>query len=454
MSGRLVPGLRLPASRVLAERVGVSRNAVMSAYDMLISEGYAVTRPGGGTYVAAVIASPKQRPPAHAADSDPRLPARWRGDPELIVMAPTTDFVDDFVMGVPETSSFPYSLWARLAGRTLRQLSREPVRYIDPQGRAALREGIAKHVSFARAVSCLPDDVIVTSGAQQAFDLLARVLIVPGKTTVALEDPGYPPLRAALLAAGAKLVGVPVDEEGIIVERLPRRAQVIFVTPSHQFPMGAAMSMARRIALLTFANENNAVVIEDDYDGEFRHSGRPLDALQTLDKEQCVFYVGTFSKSLFPGLRLGFIVCPQWARRALLGAKQRADWHTAVHSQDTLAAFIGEGHLAHHIRKMRTTYHNRRAVLLEAIARYCGAWLWPILPDAGLHLAATMPESRQASALRRAAAVKGIRLDSLDRYAVSNSVVNGVGFGFGAIQTDRIEPAIQRLEKVAAGLWR
>ncbi|WP_329955905.1 PLP-dependent aminotransferase family protein [Cupriavidus necator] len=226
--------------------------------------------------------------------------------------------------------------------------------------RVQLREAIASHVSFARAVACGADDVVVTSGAQQAFDLIARVLVTPGKTVVAVEDPGYPPLRHAFAAAGARLVPVPVDDEGMQVDQLPAGARVICVTPSHQFPLGATLSLARRRALLAFARRHGAVVVEDDYDGEFRHGGRPLDALQTLDQDQLVWYVGTFSRSLFPGLRLGYAVVPPWARDAVVAAGQYTDWHSALLAQDTLAAFMAEGHLARHIRKMRAAYTGRR----------------------------------------------------------------------------------------------
>jgi GntR family transcriptional regulator / MocR family aminotransferase len=286
--------------------------------------------------------------------------------------------------------------------------------------------------------------VIVTA---QAIDLIARILVVPGETTVAVEDPGYPPMRAAFAAAGACIANVPVDDEGLVVDRLPPNARAICVTPSHQFPLGVAMSLRRRAALLDFARARRAVVIEDDYDGEFRFGGKPLDALQTLDRAELVFYVGTFSKSLFPALRLGFLVAPPWARSALVAAKQLTDWHGPVLAQDTLAAFIAEGHLARHVRKMRAIYGERRAALLRSLARHCGDRLAPIPAVAGLHLAARLAGPLPAGTLVARAADAGIGVESLDRYAGRKAAVRGLAFGYGMIRSDEIDEAIRRLAR-------
>jgi GntR family transcriptional regulator / MocR family aminotransferase len=252
-------------------------------------------------------------------------------------------------------------------------------------------------------------------------------------------------MRAAFAAAGADIATIPVDDEGLVVDRLPSNARAICVTPSHQFPLGVAMSLRRRAALLDFARARRAVVIEDDYDGEFRFGGKPLDALQTLDRAELVFYVGTFSKSLFPALRLGFAVAPPWAQRALVGAKQLTDWHGPVLAQDTLAAFITEGHLARHVRKMRKVYGDRRATLLQALARHCGDRLAPIPAVAGLHVAARLAGSVRSGTLVARAADAEVGLESLDRYAAGKSTHNGLAFGYGMVRADQIDEAIRRL---------
>lgn len=443
LEGRLHPGLRLPPTRTLAAQLGISRNTAVTAYDLLLSEGYLMARPGAGTFVAetlprAVHAEPlDDRRPA-----DRRLSAYWRDLPAKPSAEPACPV--DFCTGVPDTGRFDFRTWRRLATRALFALSRTPACYADPAGSPTLREAIAGHVSLTRAVSCGADDFVVTAGAQQAFDLLARILVTPGQTVVAVEDPGYPPLRDAFAAAGAGIEPVPVDEEGLIVERIPAKAAVVCVTPSHQFPLGVAMSPQRRAALLDFAQRHEAVIVEDDYDGEFRFGGRPLDALQTLDRTGSVFYVGTFSKSLFPALRLGFVAAPYWARPALLRARQLSDWHTPLGTQETLAAFIAEGHLARHVRKMRRVYDERRQALLHTLASYCEGRLHPIDVSAGLHLAARLSSPRGSREVAARAAAAGIRLEPLERYALQGRP-DGFVLGFGAVRRDQIEAAIPRL---------
>jgi GntR family transcriptional regulator/MocR family aminotransferase len=458
LDGRLQPGLRLPATRELAATLGISRNTAVAAYDLLLSEGYAIARRGAGNYVADTLTRRHAQP---AIDDDSklqhRLAAYWRhspGPPEGL--EPKGPFRYDFSVGVPDHSQFPFEVWRRLSARALRALSKAMPAYGPAEGRPALREAIARHVSFARAVACRADDVIVTTGAQQAFDLLARVLVTPGRTTVAVEDPGYPPVRAAFAAAGAKVVGVPVDEEGLMVDRLPADARVIYVTPSHQFPLGVVLSPRRRAALLEFARVHHALVIEDDYDGEFRYGGRSLDALQTLDhtgsvSTGAVCYVGTFSKCLFPALRLGYTVPPPWLRPALTAAKQLGDWHGDVLAQDTLAAFIAEGHLARHVRRMRHVYAARREALLDALARHAGDRLLPIPSNAGLHLAARLTAPVSATVLQAQAMAVGIRPEALDGYAAGKSDINGLAFGFGMIEAGRIDEAVRGLTRLLDG---
>ncbi|SCX71104.1 PLP-dependent aminotransferase family protein [Variovorax sp. EL159] len=453
LDGRLQPGARLPATRALALRLGVSRNTMLAAYDLLLSEGYLLARPGAGTYVADTLPQSRRGRPARgtAARRDQRLVPLHVPGADLAPTLQPQPSRDDFRIGLPDVGPFPFDIWRRLSDRALRRIAREPADYADPQGQAALREAIARHVSFTRAVGCTADDIVVTAGAQQAFGLLARILVVPGRTVVAVEELFYPSLREAMLAAGAKVVTVPTDAEGLCVERLPPEVRVICVTPSHQFPTGVAMSPQRRAALLAFARARNAVVIEDDYDSEFRFAGRPLDALQTLDRAESVFYVGTFSKSLFPALRLGFVVVPPWARAALVRARELADWHGPVLGQEALAAFIAEGHLARHIRKMRKLYGARRSALLAALVRHGAGRLVPIPSDAGLHLSAWLRSDTRADTVVERAAATGITLPPLSRFAVdpqAPGVPNGLAFGYGLIGESQIDGAISRLVRL------
>jgi GntR family transcriptional regulator/MocR family aminotransferase len=330
----------------------------------------------------------------------------------------------------------------------MRAFAAQPAMYSGPAGRQSLREAIARHVSFTRSVACRPGDVVVTSGSQQAFDLLARILVTPARTVVAIEDPCYPALRAALAAASAKIVPVRVDDEGIVVDELPADAHVICVTPSHQFPLGVAMSMRRRAALLEFAHARNAVVIEDDYDGEFRFGDRPLDALQSIDRTESVFYVGTFSKSLFPGIRLGFIVVPSWAQPALRAAKQCADWHCPVLEQDTLAAFIAEGHMARHVRRMQQVYGARLDLIRAVLRKDFGRWLEPISSIAGLHLTAFARSPIDVDAIAQRARAHDVGVHSLRPYYVRESARPGLIFGYGAIEEGDIVEGLKRLREL------
>lgn len=445
VDGRLAANAPLPSSRQLANALGVARNTVVAAFDLLIAEGYLRSRRGRLAQVANIAG---RRPPKASVNvlplRDSQLAERWRtgfpADPPRIGLPERC-----FRLGIPDHRHFPHEIWRRLAAQTLRDWARTPFGYSPSEGIPALRMAIANHVAFARAVACRAEDVLVTSGAQQAFDLLARALVTPGKTRVAFEEPGYPPARAAFLAAGAQLVAVPLDDEGLCVAQLPDDIGVVFVTPSHQSPTGVALSLRRRAALLAFARARQAVIIEDDYDGEFRFGGRPLDALQTLDRDGRVFYVGTFSKSLFPALRKGFIVAPPWAHEALVAIKQCADSHCDTITQSVLAAFIRDGHLARHVRRMRPIYAARRAALLDGIRRELGPWLEPIPAEAGLHLAARIRDPGLATRIAAQARLHLPGSQSTAEYALRPLDNPALVIGYGVADAEAIPVALSRL---------
>jgi GntR family transcriptional regulator/MocR family aminotransferase len=450
---RLPAGYALPSTRQLASKLAIGRNTVTSAYDLLVAAGYARSRRGARLVVTVPHADDLQSSAAVATrktlgvarrDSNKRIAAVWRQpSPQLVYGVPLP--ARSFRTGVPEHRHFDHDIWRRLTSRALRTAARMPFKYGPAQGLPELREAIAGHVAFVRAVVCKPEDLVITSGAQQAFDLLARLLVTPGQTRVAVENPGYPTLRAAFVAAGAQLTPIPVDSEGLRVDRLPNDVKVICVTPSHQSPTGAVMSSARRMALLARARHLDAVVIEDDYDGEFLYDAHPQDALQTLDRDARVFYVGTFSKSLFPSLRKGFVVAPNWAREALIDIKHSTDSHTDTVPQATLAAFIAEGHLARHIRRMRPIYAQRRRAL-EQGAREHWANCMEVLPgNAGLHLSARIVDVAMSPVIVECARQHLPGALPLSAYSMGTTRQHGLCIGYGGVEVAQIASAVRAL---------
>ena len=300
----------------------------------------------------------------------------------------------DFSVGVPDPALFPFDTWRRLVSSELRAGANAPGRYADPAGLLALREAVSRYVGVSRSVLCDPEDVVVTNGTQHAIDLVCRVVLDPGDT-VAVEDPGYPPAATLFAASGMRVAPVPVDEEGLVVEALPARARLVYVTPSHQFPTGAAMSLRRRVALVEWAQVHDALVVEDDYDSEFRFSSRPLEPLVNLDPSGRVCYVGSFSKTMLPALRLGFVVAPPSLRPALRTARQLSDGFSPVPTQAALARFIDEGMLARHVRKASNAYARRHVAVLAALEPVPGLRVVP--SSAGLHLCARLPGAGPAT---------------------------------------------------------
>ena len=345
---------------------------------------------------------------------------------------------------------FPMDVFRRLSAKQLRGLERKPASYKSPQGNQGnyhLRRAIIKHIAITRAVACQAGDILVTSGAQQAFDLLARALVTPHETTVALEDPGYPPMRVAFAAAGAKLVPVGIDAEGLIIEQLPADVGIICVTPSHQFPLGVTMSLRRRQALIEFARERGAIIIEDDYDGEFRYEGSPLPALRTSQAADVVFYVGTFSKCMLSALRLGFIVAPSWAMSTLTAAKNCLDWHCAMPVQTAVAGFIAEGHLTRHVRKMRDLYKQRRQLLLDLVQDKLMPWLHPIPSFYGMHIAALAQPGVDLEAVSRELLRQQVKIHTLSRYFLGPPTQTGLVFGYGTVDLPEIRRGVSALRK-------
>jgi GntR family transcriptional regulator / MocR family aminotransferase len=444
LDGRLRPGERLSPTRELAAALMVSRSTVTVAYESLLAEGFATSHTGAGTFVSHQLEA--QRPTSKTRRSTARA-IQVRGVWETIPLQ--TDFDRaarfDFRTGLPDASLFPHRAWRRVVAHALRSREIAAGIYEKPAGNWDLRAAIARHIGISRSVSGSPDDVIVTNGTQQALDIVARVLLEPGDV-VAVEKPGYLPPKQLFKALGARVIGVPVDSEGLVVDALPAEARVVYVTPSHQYPLGVAMSLSRRRALLAWAERHNAVVVEDDYDSEFRFGGRPLEPLQTIDSTGRVVYVGTFSKTLLPALRLAFMVVPPSLREAAHKAKYVTDWHTATLAQSALAQFIDEGTFARHIRRVGRSYGERHEMLTSEIKRNFGDYLDLIPSSTGLHVAAY---ARRASvddidAIASRAFDLGVAIRS---FPLEGEPRAGIMLGYGAIETARIAEGLRRLRR-------
>jgi GntR family transcriptional regulator / MocR family aminotransferase len=445
LDGRIRVGSALPPSRVLAERLSVARTTVTVAYDRLISEGFVESRIGAGTFV-----SPQAIRPARTGVR-PERPGVLRPQPVWQQFGLSTAFANrariDFRTGLPEASLFPTQRWRRLMARATAAEEVAAGVYGHPAGHRGLREAIARHIALSRGVQTSADDITITSGTQQALDIVIRVLLRPGDQ-VAVEDPGYTPPRLLLRAQGMRVIGVPVDREGLVVDAIPRSARMVYVTPSHQYPLGVPLSLSRRLALLRWAERHNAAVVEDDYDSEFRFGGRPIEPMQTLDPAGRVIYLGSFSKTLLPTLRLGFVVAPLSIRDAVHKAKYVTDWHTSLLAQETLAQFIEEGGFAAHLRHARAVYVERHATMAAGLDRELGEHLELVPSDAGLHVAAraraATPE--QVVEVVERASQEGVEVHPLSRFAVMRPL-SGLLFGYGAVEAERIPEGLGVLRR-------
>ncbi|MGY4398740.1 GntR family transcriptional regulator/MocR family aminotransferase [Sphingomonas sp. UYAg733] len=458
LGGQLKPGTRLPSSRQSATLFGMARTTIVGVYDQLLGEGYLTARHGSGTYVAD---SPPSPPAARAPDTptpEHRLNPFWFrhdvtsafgffDDRSAIVRAPESERFD-FRPGLVDLKNFPFDIWRRVSAQKERAFERAPFNYGHPQGDKDLRSAVSMHLSVMRGVACQTDDLVITSGAQQAFDLLARILVDPGHTRVAVEEPGYGPTRIPFAAAGAALYPVEVDAEGMIIEQLPADIDIICVSPSHQFPLGSTLSKKRRAALIQFARAHGAIIIEDDYDGEFRTKGGPIKALKSADDSDVVFYVGTFSKSTLPNIRLGFVLPPPWATRALVTAKICIDGPCSLPAQAAMTGFIAGGHLTRHIGRMRRIYGERRQLLLDLLRDDFADWLDPIESAYGMHVTALSNGAIDVDAVIATLARRNVEVRSLRRYYLGAASKAGLVFGLGSMDLPTMRRAMALVHEV------
>ncbi len=464
LEGKLPPGTRLPPSRTLAEELGCSRNTVVTAYDQLLAEGYLEGRVGAGSFVPQVL-------PEALLNARP-LPRREQGPlskPRPLsrrgaVLSPVHTTRSEaprrsdraFTPGMPDPDHFPFELWSRLLARAWRRPRPDLVQHGGPGGLPALREALALYLRRARDLDCAPEQVLVTGGAQQAVTLAAQLLLDPGDK-VAMEEPGYTGLRGPLLAAGAEVVPVPVDGEGFSVEALKARApdaRMALVAPSHHYPLCTVMSLKRRLELLAWARERGAWLVEDDYDSEYRYAGRPLAALQALDSPSAggagrVLYIGSFSKVLFPSIRLGYLVVPPDLAERFERGRAALDEHSSMIAQPALAAFLSEGHFAAHLRRMRLLYAQRQKALLAAAEDQLAGLLTLAPDEAGLHLIATPSEALARRLtdkdMEARAATRGLTCRALSRYYQETPARRGLLLGYAAVPEDKMETACRDL---------
>ena len=460
LHGELAPGSRLPATRTVASDIGVSRNVVLLAYDQLRAEGYLQGRVGAGTFVAsalpdAMLHTPKTDNPIKPSSISTTTLSRYAQramDGKFKRNArdaePRPRY--DFRFGDVALDRSGMSDWKRLLNRHADRLF---LNNNEVEGYPPLREVIADYVYRGRGISCRPAQIIVVNGTQQALDLVARVFI-DLQDRVVIEEPHYAGARQVFLAAGAELIACPVDHEGLLIEQLPMNgARLAYVTPSHQFPTGAVMPLTRRLALLDWAQRFNAFVIEDDYDSEYRYEGRPVEAVQALDRSGRTIYIGTFSKILFPALRLGFLIVPEPLIEPFVAAKYLADRHTAMLNQAVLADFIAEGHFERHLRRMRTQNETRRSALLNALTEYLGDRVSVTGTNAGVHLALWLQDIKPTmldDLIERARTVD-VGIYSINPLFYQPPARAGLLLGYASLNVADIQEGIRRFARIVSG---
>ena len=455
-AGRLLPGARLPSTRALAADLDVSRNTVVLAYEQLAAEGYLANRDRSKATVAGKAPSPSLPASSRPKAKDrPRLSAYGRRLTKDPAMAPSGSYAIrpglryDFRYGRPAIHEFPRETWRRLLAARARRNSLDTFGYAAPSGYTPLRKALADYLRRARGLNCDADQIVIVNGSQQGFDLAARVLLDPGDAVV-IEEPHYHGSRLPFEAVGAKLIAIPVDAEGLETSRLPAVARLACVTPCHQFPTGVIMPLGRRLALLDWASRTGAWVIEDDYVSEFRYEGRPLEALQALDRAGRVIYVGTFSKTLFPALRLAYLVLPHALVKSFVAAKWMADRYTAMLGQEALTDFITSGHFERTLRRSSARNAVRRRVLIEALDRHFGGRVEIAGENAGVHLLVWLNRvaPREVDSLIARAARAGVGVYPISPYYLRPPRRAGLLFGYASLTEADIRAGIRRLAEV------
>jgi GntR family transcriptional regulator/MocR family aminotransferase len=457
LDGQLKPSQRVPSTRSLAAELKISRIPVSNAYEQLHAEGYFETFVGAGTCVARSIPDDalKPAPGAHAANGDSNARAKAHTKRAIsrrarsVLLPPQTwiDTLGAFRVSLPALEHFPAELWAKLVNRHARRFTRHQMAYANAMGYMPLREAIAEYLGASRGVRCDSSQILVTTGSQLALQLASQVLVDTGDRAW-IEEPGYHGARHAFRMAGAKIVTVPVNRDGLDVEEGIRRcpdAQAVYITPSHQYPLGVTMNATQRMLLLNWASRRGAWIFEDDYDSEYRFAERPIASLQSLDNAERVIYIGTFNKVMFPALRLGYVVVPKDLIEAFASARDATDVFSSTLFQAVMTDFIREGHFARHIRKMRMLYMDRRAALVDAIANQAEGKLEVIGAEAGMHLVALLPNGVDDVAVVQRAAKAGISVMPLSFCYAKPPARGGLILGYGGADPRQIRDGLRKL---------
>ena len=455
LNGKFSPGQKLPGTRSLAAELNISRNTVVLAFEQLLLEGYLKGKIGSGTFVNEIpdnILNVKEK--VNRKKSGKKISTNLinqLGSPELIQRNTSSEQIIPFQNGVPSLDEFPIKTWVKLNNQTAKTTSEVQLGYGDAAGYWPLREEIASYLRTYRAVNCNAEQIIIVNGSQQGLDLVMRVLLNPGDY-VWHEDPGYFGARASMLFAGAKIFPSPLDDEGLDVEYSSKKylpPRLIYTTPSHQFPLGYTMSISRRIQVLQYASKNDCWIIEDDYDSEFRYSGNPLPSLQGMDKNSCVLYLGTFSKVLFPGLRLGYLVLPDPEMLNLfVSAKSMMDRQSPTFEQIITSQFLKEGYFTKHIRKMRILYKERQEFLIKEVEKEIGNLIKLKSSEAGMHLIAWLPENFDEIKISKKAKENNLIVYPVSEYVLKFKQKPGLFLGYTAFDKTRLKAGVQKLKKV------
>jgi GntR family transcriptional regulator/MocR family aminotransferase len=450
LRGDLLPGQKIPSSRELAAEIRISRFPVLHAYAQLLAEGYFESRIGSGTFISSALPgklTPLGFPSEKKSGPPGRRPVARRTS--LYPAFPRNSHLrawGSFGLHQPACDQFPFKIWSGLVNQHSRNPWQSSLQRVDPMGSYRFRQVLCRHLRTARSVKCEPEQIMIVSGSQQALDITARVLLDPGDA-VLVEEPGYNLQRTVLTAAGCRLKLVPVDDQGMDISRSPYcpGAKAAFVTPSHQFPLGSTMSATRRLHLLNWAQREGAWIVEDDYDSEFRFDARPIASLQGLDVNERVIYVGTFSKVLFPSLRIGYMVIPRDLVPLFEAVRFATDIFPPYLYQEVLADFMELGHFGRYIRKMRRIYGERRVVLIQSIQSEFGDFFQVQGSSAGMHIPVMLPEGFNDVEISARASLERLVLWPLSRYYAGVHPRHGFALGFGNTSTDHIPAAIKRL---------